>query len=113
MAFKKYLLIAVTLVGLNGKILWIAPTTNMDGSPLTDLAGFKLYCGAASRVYSIKTNIPGASSTTLPVTKAGLKDGVWYCALTAYNTSGGESGYSNELNFNLDLTPPSGPTQFK
>ena len=31
---------------------WDAPTTNADGTPLTDLAGYKVYYGPSSGNYS-------------------------------------------------------------
>ena len=43
---------------------WDTPTTNTDGSPLTDLGGYKLYYGAASGIYdhSIDVHILTKSS---------------------------------------------------
>ena len=32
-------------------LMWETPTTNVDGSPLTDLAGFKVYWGTVSGTY--------------------------------------------------------------
>jgi hypothetical protein len=47
---------------------WIAPTTNEDGTPLTDLAGYKIYY-----------------------------PDMYYFTIVAYDTSGNESNYSNEM----------------
>ena len=35
-----------------------APTTNADGTPLTDLASLKLYLGKTSGAYTITTSAP-------------------------------------------------------
>jgi fibronectin type 3 domain-containing protein len=72
---------------------WNAPTTNADGTPLTDLAGYKVYYGTASRTYS--QNIDVGNVTTYAVNN--LTDGAtYYFAVTAYDTSSNESAYSNE-----------------
>src|SRR4030042_1896878 len=36
---------------------WDAPTTNADGTPLTDLAGYKVYYGTASGTYGTPINV--------------------------------------------------------
>src|SRR3990167_6643637 len=33
-------------------LMWEAPTSNIDGSPLTDLSGYKVYWGAVSGTYT-------------------------------------------------------------
>lgn len=72
---------------------WDAPTTNKDGSPLIDLAGYKVYYGTTSRNYS--QNIDVGNVTTYKVTN--LTEGLtYYFAVTAYDTSRNESNYSNE-----------------
>lgn len=72
-------------------LAWTAPSTNADGSPLTDLAGYRVYFGTTPGVY-----------TSLDVGKVvsyemgGLTKGqTYYFAVTAYNSSGNESDYSN------------------
>jgi hypothetical protein len=73
---------------------WVAPTTNVDGTPLTDLAGYKIHYGTASGNYSSAINV--GNTTTSAVSN--LNDGAtYYFAVTAYDTSGMESAYSNEV----------------
>jgi hypothetical protein len=73
---------------------WVAPTTNTDGTPLTDLAGYKIHYGTASGNYSSAINV--GNTTTSAVSN--LNDGAtYYFAVTAYDTSGMESAYSNEV----------------
>ena len=74
-------------------INWTKPTTNTDGSPLTNLAGYKvLYGTSASALTNVKQiNDPAATSTTIPA----LQTGTWYFSVRAFNTSQVESDNSN------------------
>src|SRR6266850_2451987 len=45
---------------------WVAPTTNADGSPLTDLAFYRLYFGTASTPCSESAFFQVPSTTTSP-----------------------------------------------
>ncbi|MEZ5550623.1 MAG: hypothetical protein R3E82_07035 [Pseudomonadales bacterium] len=73
---------------------WQAPTQNVDGSPLTDLAGYRIYYGQVSRNYTgdSAVNNPSASSATIA-----LPSGTYYVAMTALDADGNESAYSNEI----------------
>ncbi|MFZ5470007.1 MAG: hypothetical protein ACOZIN_11280 [Myxococcota bacterium] len=73
---------------------WDPPTTSADGTPLTDLAGYKLYYGSTPGTYTNVIDIRDPSATGYVV--EGLTQGPWYFAVTAYDTSGNESGHSNE-----------------
>jgi hypothetical protein len=85
------------------QLSWNAPTTNADGTPLTDLAGYKVYYGQASKNYTFVVNVGNQSTYTV----TGLQDGqTYYFAVRAYDTSGNESTFSNEVN--LTPPPPSG-----
>jgi len=72
---------------------WQAPTDNVDGTPLTDLAGFRVYYGNSANDlrYVIVVADPGARSRIVE----NLTIGTWYFAATAYDQSGGESSRSN------------------
>ena len=73
---------------------WSAPSANENGTPLTDLAGFKIYYGTASGNYT-KT-IDAGNVTTY--TFANITEGqTYYFVATVYNTAGIESSYSNEV----------------
>jgi hypothetical protein len=68
-------------------------TLAWDPNTESDLAGYKVYFGTAPGTYG--TPITLGTQTTYTVT--GLPPGTWYFAVTAYNTSGLESAYSNEV----------------
>jgi hypothetical protein len=75
-------------------ISWTAPITNTDGSPINDLAGYKIYYGITSGVYTISVDIGNTTSTYV----TGLTSGVtYYFAITAYDVVDIESDYSNEI----------------
>ena len=69
------------------QLAWIAPTTKIDGTPLTDLAGYKLYYGRTSRQYEATALIGNQTSYTLVGLTAGQ---IYYVAVAAYNTAGHE-----------------------
>jgi hypothetical protein len=100
------------LVGASGlragqvSLSWQLPTVNMDGTPVTDLAGCKVYYGPSTRNYSQVIDLPG-SVTNCVVT--GLQENVtYYFAGTCYNTIGNESDFSQEVaKTPPDTTPPS------
>ena len=80
----------VSAVSLN----WQAPTENVDGSSLTDLAGYRIYYGSGSRDYSDMIDVTNASAVTETLD---LVSGDYYVAMTALDQDGNESAYSNEV----------------
>jgi hypothetical protein len=83
-------------------LTWEAPTTNEDGTPLTNLAGYRAYYGTTSGSYSEMDDVGMATCedvggvTQCTTTISGLPIGTWYFAVTAYNSAGLESVFSNE-----------------
>lgn len=74
-----------------------------DPNSESDLAGYKLYYGQKSASYTASVDVGKRTSYTL----SGLDDAkTYYLALTAYNTSRVESGYSNEVVSTGIPTPP-------
>ena len=75
---------------------WVAPTERVDNTPLTDLAGFEVHYGQASGNYSnqIKINNPGISTYVVE----NLPPGTWYFAVTAHDSAGQSSDFSNQGN---------------
>ena len=75
-------------------LTWDPPTTNADGTALTDLAGYKVYYGNASRSYSsVNPVIDNVTTYTSP----DLAPGTYFFAVTALDAAGNESAYSNEV----------------
>jgi hypothetical protein len=67
-------------------------TLAWDPVSASTLAGYKMFVGTTSRTYGTPTNV----GNVLTYTVSGLSAGTYYFAVTAYDTSGNESGYSNE-----------------
>ncbi|MGA2260075.1 MAG: dockerin type I domain-containing protein [Acidobacteriota bacterium] len=80
------LLLAAPLLAADVKLAW-------DPNSESDLAGYKVYYGKAPGVYGAPISL--GTQTTYTVT--GLAPGTYYFAVTAYNTTGLESGFSNEV----------------
>jgi Putative Ig domain len=86
--------ITVQAVSLGSVTLdWIPPTENEDGSPLTDLAGYRIYWGTSSGSYpnSVTINNPGVTSYVV----GNLAPGTYEFVATSFNSTGMESTYSN------------------
>src|SRR5205809_943808 len=80
-------------------VSWIAPTTNSDGSPMTDLGSYRVYYGASNPPCPGPSFFQVASSTPSPPSNqvvtfrlTGLSSGtLYYVSVTAVDTSGNES----------------------
>jgi len=64
----------------------------MDGTPLTDLAGYKLYYGTSEGNYTKTISVDNPGIVTYVVDNLPLD--TYYFVATAYNNSGVESPYS-------------------
>jgi hypothetical protein len=87
---------------VSGALVWDAPVSNTDGSPATDVAGYKIYYGTVSGTYT--GSIDAGNTTSIPLATLAASvpvPGLYYIAVTAYDTAGNESVYSNEINQNL------------
>jgi hypothetical protein len=74
---------------------WAAPTTNTDGSALTDLAGYVVLYGTAPRSYSTTLQITGAGTSS--VVLEGFSPGTYYFTVKSRNNAGIESDFANEV----------------
>ncbi|MDH3265386.1 MAG: putative Ig domain-containing protein [Gammaproteobacteria bacterium] len=86
--------IAVQGVSLGSVTLnWTPPTQNEDGTPIVDLAGYKIYWGTTPGSYpnSVTISNPGVSSYVVD----NLVPGTYEFVATSYNAAGVESSYSN------------------
>ncbi len=82
------------------QVNWGSPSTNADGSPLRDLAGYKLYYGTKTRRYTRSIDVGNVQSYTVLDLAEGTN---YFFAVTAYDTSGNESEYSEEWNHPIPL----------
>lgn len=83
-------------------LMWDAPTSNTDGSPITDLAGYKIYYGTVSGNYTASIDV--GNTTSIPITTLSSSvpaPGVYYITVAAYDTAGNESVFSNEITQNF------------
>lgn len=76
-------------------LAWAAPQTNDDGTPLTDLAGYRIYYGSRSGSYghSVAVDDPAALSHRLE----SLAPGTYYVVVKAVNSAGAQSIASPEV----------------
>ena len=89
----------VAVVTKSVVLSWDAPTVNVDGSALTNLAGYKIVYGTAAGNYtqSISLNGVGLSRYTIE----NLTAGKHYFAVIARNSAGVESSASAEISASL------------
>ncbi len=73
-------------------LTWVPPTTNEDGTPLTDLAGYRVYYSEAAGVAKDPANLLIELDTTVCADEAKT----YYFAVSAFDLSGNESKLSNE-----------------
>ena len=88
------------------------PTLREDGVAFdvaTELKGFNVYCGLMKGVYDTDFSFVGY---TLPRTEwiVDVPNGISYCVITAIDTDGRESMYSDEITVTMDgKYPPMSP----
>lgn len=91
-------------------LTWTAPTARTDGTPLTNLAGFKIYHGTSSTTLSVVVDVPGATVTSRVLT--GLPSGMRYFAMTAYDANLRESAQTSTVSKTILDAPPNPPGNF-
>lgn len=95
-AFLLYLIAGQQLALAGGVVLaW-------DPSSEPSIAGYRLYYGGAAGHYDASVDVGEATSYTVD----GLSPGTYYFAVTAYDSSGLESSYSNEVSTTISALPP-------
>lgn len=117
------LVVAQTSFAAGAMLSWDPPTTNMDGTVVTDLAGYRMYWGTSPGVYTNMVTAPACNNCPVPIAGATERACVvlfsgttYYFAVTAFDTEGNESDFSNEvtkaipavssLAGNIDTTSP-------
>ncbi len=84
-------LIASSALAAQATLAW-------DPNTESDLAGYKIHYGTASGNYTVHTDVHNVTSYTV----IGLTTGqTYYFAVSAYDASGNESSYSNEVSYSV------------
>jgi len=85
-------------------VLFLSPgytaeiTLSWDRNTEKDIAGYKVLSGTNSRNYTRSIDVGNTNSCAI----SGLQEGItYYFAAIAYNTSGLESGFSNEVSYRV------------
>lgn len=86
-------------------LTWDAVSENVDGSPITDLAGYKIYRNGEM--------IAAVTKDTLTYRDADLASGGYCYEVTAFDESGNESAKSNMECGNIDTILPEAPANLR
>lgn len=73
-------------------LAWDAPVTS-DGTPLTNIVGYKVHYGTSPGSYG--STIDNRDNTTCII--SGLNSGTYYFSVTCYDGNDNESTFSNEV----------------
>jgi fibronectin type 3 domain-containing protein len=84
--------------------LFLAILVILGWNPNTesDLAGYNVYYGNASRIYTNRVNVGNVTSNRVSGLVPGQK---YFFAVTAYNAAGAESDYSEEVSYLVPTQP--------
>ena len=74
-------------------LTWTPVTKDTNGSPITNLAGYRVHYGTSANAMSTVVVLANPSLTNYLVTN--LSSGTWYFGVTAYTTTGMQSALSN------------------
>jgi len=76
-------------------------------SPSTNVTGYKVYFGLASRTYTTSIDVGNVTNATVTGLLAGT---TYYFAVTAYDSAGLESDFSAEVSYTVPALPPAAVT---
>jgi len=85
--------ISVTQISTGSVTLsWLPPTANTNGSPLTNLAGYRIFYGTSptALTQSLQVANPGITSFVI----GNLSSATWYFSLVSYNSANVEGPFS-------------------
>jgi fibronectin type 3 domain-containing protein len=104
----KTIMIAIGIMVVSGCLFAAQIQVTWNANTEEDLAGYRLYVGKASGQYGEPVDVGNVTEYVMEITPQ--HGATYYFALTAYDTSGNESGYSDEASvFIKDSMPPSNP----
>lgn len=86
-----------------------------DANMEADLAGYRIYQSKTAGMGYVKVaDVPKLLGDSVPTfTITPLVDGTYFWVVTAYDISGNESGFSNEVTKTIDSTPPAPPSNLR
>lgn len=116
-ASRSYTLTCAWATG-SATISWTRPTTNTDGSALTNLAGYRILFGPSASDLSQSMSVTNPSATSFTVPSLGA--GTWYFAVRAVTSTGSESdnsslvqktitGVNSSRTINITINPTTPP----
>lgn len=105
----------VTFIGINSvaqaqTLTWNAPTTNSDGTPLTDLSGFIVLSGPNAGAINTQRLTVGSSTTQVSISSLNLGTGTHFLTVRAVDTSGNSSANALPGPVTTTVAPPPTPT---
>jgi hypothetical protein len=83
-------------------VSWIPPTTNSNGYPITNLAGYEISYGTKPSALTQTLDVRGAGLTEYVINN--LTPGTWYFAIQSYNASGVASALSPVVEVTVGAT---------
>lgn len=94
-------------IGDEVTVAWQRPTANEDGSPLDNLAEYRIYWGPESRSYIGSITVPESQTTHT----FQMPPGDHFMAMTSVNADGDEGRFSNEVTRSVEApdSPPLPP----
>lgn len=111
-------LLAMVAPAMALEISWAPPTEREDGKaldPATEIAHYDLYCGGPDGDYSMSSyEIPGTETDgqhVAPISDILPDYGEYSCVMTATDTDGLESAYSQPVTVTWEPAAPRAPTE--
>ncbi len=96
----------ILLLGFCSQVMAASVHLAWDASASPNISGYKIYIGNSSGAYDRILSVGNLTSYTIP----DLVEGTWYFAVTAFDTSGNESNFSNEIEKQIgSASPPPSP----
>jgi Putative Ig domain len=84
----------------SASLQWVAPTENTNGTPLTNLAGYRIYYGTSASAMTQTAQIANPTINTYLL--ANLTPATWYFEVKAYTTANVESSASPVASETID-----------
>jgi hypothetical protein len=93
--------ISVTSTAQSVTLYWTPPSSNSNGSLLTDLAGYRIYYGTSAASMTTVVTVSNPNETSQAI--GNLSPGKWYFAVTSFNTDKIESKFSAVVPFTITI----------